>query len=187
MTGDVVRIAEALFWQAHLGDRDSAGVGVGQEGHDGVGVGRRGDFKLTAFLHGAVFWDDLAKDFAVFCDDTLPIAQGKVLAFVEPSADFGVIPEEGIDPGEVMPGEEIAVVAIGPVIEAPATAIGLALVVEFAVAPMGVDHRAVMGIEEVFDDEFFGFGKQLVDRCESGLEVRIHGLAFDVVFDLHHQ
>ncbi len=152
-----------------------------------MGVGGGGHFELTAFLHGAVFWNDLAKDFAMFCDDALPIAQREVLAFIEPSADFGVIPEEGIDPGEVVPGEKVAVVPIGPVFEAPATAMGLALVVEFAVAPMGVDHRAVMGIEEVFDDEFFGFGEKLVERCEGGFEVGVEGFAFDVILDLHHE
>jgi hypothetical protein len=38
---------------------------------------------------------------------------------------------------------------------------------------MGVDHRAVVGIEEVFDDEFFGFGEELIDRGEGGFEVGI--------------
>ena len=117
--------------------------------------------------------DDLAENIAMFGDDSLPIAQGEILPFIEPSANFGVIPEQWIDPGEVVPGKQVSVIAIAPIFKTPATAIGLALVVEFVVAAMGFNHRAAVGIEEMFDDKFFGFGEKLIDRSEGCFEIGI--------------
>ena len=151
-----------------------------------MSVGRSGNFDLPTFLHCPVFRDNLAENIAMFGNNALPIAQSKILTFIKPSADFGVIPEQWIDPSEIVPGQQITVIAIAPVFKTPATAIGLALIVEFAVAGMRINHRAVMGIEEMFDDKFFGLGEKLIDRSECCLEIGIQRRACGIILNLHH-
>jgi hypothetical protein len=113
---DILLPVEGVAGQGQAGPSHPRRALAHQQGQDGMGVGAGGQLQLAALLQLGVLGQDGGQDLLLLGIDPLPIRQGKAGSHLDPALDLGILVEEGIEPGEVVPGQQVAEVLRCPVL-----------------------------------------------------------------------